>query len=363
MRKLATLTAVAAIVAAFGFATNAIAADQVVNDDVFNVAEPAPCNVATFNLTIQDGIDAAMAGDDVAVCPGTYVEDLEFTTNGLTIAAVDRTDKANTVIQGTFVVQPPLAFPECGEVATSGGLKLANINISANGVTITGFTIQSPAILAAGEYTCGLITDGTDNKIYHNRFLVSSGGQFGSMAIQTWALLNGTIRDNSGLTIIANQFDSSTIDTPFPGGRYFGVFINPQSEPTDRNPVIIAGNKFDGNLRRGVSVQRSFTDVKNNDIETELGNGEVGIQLDETTNSKVLDNEIEGDDGTFFFGIFLTDTAVGNVLADNEVENSREFDCRDASLGGGTAGTGNTWVDNVGALSSPLGICVADNDD
>jgi hypothetical protein len=312
------------------------------------------------------------AGDDVAVCPGTYVEDLEITTDGLTIAAVDRTDKANTVIKGFEVATPSSGFPNCGVAAGVVGTKLANINISANGVTITGFTIQSPAV-DADEYTCGLIVDGTDNKIYHNRFLVSSGDPV-SEAIQTWAGANGPIGDISGLTIIANSFDSSTMDLA-PNLGYEGVFINPQTATPDRNPVIIAGNNFAGNLLRGVSVVRSFTDVKQNTFVTALKSKDVdaalgtdtfprGIQVfSGTTNSKILDNNMdkgnkkEGGGEKFARGIVVGATATDNVLAGNHVRQSELFDCLDGSIGSGTAGTANTWINNTGTKSNPDGIC------
>jgi hypothetical protein len=50
----------------------------------------------------------------------------------------------------------------------------------------------------------------------------------------------------------------------------------------------------------------------------------------------------------------------GNTALDNGDENG-EFDCQDESKGesatDGTAGTENTWQENVGATADPAGIC------
>jgi hypothetical protein len=45
-------------------------------------------------------------------------------------------------------------------------------------------------------------------------------------------------------------------------------------------------------------------------------------------------------------------TVTGNTALDNG-----GFDCQDDSTGGGTAGTNNAWVDNVGRTDSPDGLC------
>ena len=354
MTRLAYLAGAAALAAALGLAGNAFADTFVVaGDNVDCVA-----GGAADATTIQGGIGAASAGDTVAVCPGTYSEDLEiFGLDGLTLIATDRADNTTTVIQG---------------VADSGGatfpFAVPNIDLQSHGVTITGFTIRSPAAVV-GEYASGLIIDGTDNKIYNNKFEVSCGTP-GSVAIQTWALANGSqgLGDISGLTIALNTFRSL-----FPNASgclgYEGVFINPQSAVNEEDPVVVSGNNFGGRLYRAVGVVRSYTDVGFNTIRTGLftqitddfGTVPIGIKVFDGSNSVIANNSIVG--GFFFFlprfntGIWLTADTAGNIVKNNVVQFSATNDCLDESTDTGTAGTANIWTGNTGFNADPADIC------
>ena len=270
MTRLAYLAGTAALAAALGLAGNALADTLVVDTD----GEGSVDDCAAFDVgysTIQDAINDAAPGDTVAVCPQTYAEDLDiFGKHGLTLIALDRASNATTIIRG---------------VANNGGqtfpFAVPNIDLQSNGVTITGFTIQSPAVTAAGQYTSGLVIDGTDNKIYKNAFKVSCGDP-GSVAIQTW--VNGTqgLQNISGLTIVENSFASSTLDaTPATTGclGYEAIFINNQLSADEADPVVIAGNTFAGRLYRGVGVVRSFTDVKFNSFSTTLFPQDTGVDF------------------------------------------------------------------------------------
>ncbi len=294
--------------------------------------------------------------------------------NGLSIAAYDRADKSNTVIQGVAVSTGP--FPTCGTVpAAVGGVSpgLANINVSARALTITGFTIQSPAVTAPGEYTCGVILDGRGHNIYQNAFKVSCGDP-GSVAIQTWGNANGPIGGIDNLHIIANSFSSSKLDTNDLCLGYEAIFINPQSAPESLHPVQIISNTFSGKMYRGVGVyDRDWTDIKYNSFKTKLsmvdtanyGTVPIGIKVWVGENSVVLGNEIRSKKrhGRFATGIWLNGGTNDNVVAENVVKGSEILDCLDGSIGGGTAGTDNLWQDNKGKKDSPVGICSKKKDD
>jgi len=51
-----------------------------------------------------------------------------------------------------------------------------------------------------------------------------------------------------------------------------------------------------------------------------------------------------------------TGTAHVAVTANTALDNTK-WDCQDESAGTGTAGTANTWTDNLGGTSPPAGLC------
>ena len=98
--------------------------------------------------------------------------------------------------------------------------------------------------------------------------------------------------------------------------------------------------------------------INENDIEN---SGDDGISLFDGTSNRFEENEITG---SALDGIRASAATSTNRFEDNEVAGSGVFSCEDASTGGGTAGTANTWDENEGeAPSSPLGICGDDDDD
>jgi hypothetical protein len=47
----------------------------------------------------------------------------------------------------------------------------------------------------------------------------------------------------------------------------------------------------------------------------------------------------------------------GSIIRDNDFRANARLDCLDTTAGTGTAGTGNTWTNNLGEESDPEGIC------
>ena len=46
-----------------------------------------------------------------------------------------------------------------------------------------------------------------------------------------------------------------------------------------------------------------------------------------------------------------------NQILDNHMSNNVGFDCRDDSVGTGTAGTANTWNNDMGTTQNRPGLC------
>lgn len=178
-----------------------------------------------------------------------------------------------------------------------------NIEILADDVTIHGFTIASPTVIAT-EATGGIILIGADIEIYDCGFVVATG--ISSVAIQTYheAVVEGDI---SGLHIHDCTFTNGTV---IGEGQYEGIYINPQFDTVDTaNPVIIENDTFDGTLTRAVGCERSYTVIRGNDISTTAGAPTTDVSSSAihavtwdgttaVTNVSILNNTITGDGST-----------------------------------------------------------------
>ena len=120
------------------------------------------------------------------------------------------------------------------------------------------------------------------------------------------------------------------------------------------NGVSLIGNTINSDHFAGIAIRGSADNVLirgNNIRNTTRG---VDVNSDAVGSSLVEWNVIHnaGD-----FGIYLRGVTSENEVTDNHVAGSGSFDCRDESSGPGTAGTANDWLRNVGATSSPVGLC------
>ena len=82
-----------------------------------------------------------------------------------------------------------------------------------------------------------------------------------------------------------------------------------------------------------------------------------GIFVEATalTHSTIKNNSTKGNAS---FGIRVAAGNTGNLIAnDNFTNGGGNNDCQDDSVGGGTAGTANTWKNDKGKRASPPAIC------
>lgn len=229
---------------------------------------------------IQQAIDDASPGDTISVADGTYEEDLVINVTNLTLES--KNGPAVTIIKGVATLpwgSWPLAAP--------------NIEILAAGVSINGFTIESPDV-PDGNYSSGIVLDGTDVDINDNDFVSIGAGDGGCVVIQTYRdNVLGYNSDISGLNIHDNDFSGA------PDG-YVGVFINHTLEGS--GIVTVQDNTFTGNMYQGVVTERSNVVITGNTL-TASGSGDAVILLDwgpsgdqsdsrELSNIAVTDNNI-----------------------------------------------------------------------
>ncbi|GAB1486383.1 hypothetical protein MASR2M79_14330 [Aminivibrio sp.] len=141
---------------------------------------------------IQDAIDAAAEGDTIQVKAGTYSEDLQISTNNLTLVSIDGPGLA--VVDGAGRTNPEIITVD-----------------SELGVTIDGFRILPETARTYGIYHDG-DTHNTDN--YHEQHCrgLSSYGFYMSFSYvtSTFTFSNNTmIECNDGVYVYG--FDGSTV--------------------------------------------------------------------------------------------------------------------------------------------------------
>ena len=297
MKKILTICVTAALV---------LAISRVAQGQPKVWAEVAPGEWQGYT-TIQAGINNVMVAGQIYVEAGMFQEDLVIPA-GKDGVELFGEDPSTTIIKGVDT-EPwgnwPLANP--------------NIEILASGVSINGFTIESPDV-PDGNYSSGVVLDGTDVEICDDNFVSIGTGDAGCVAIQTYRdNVLGYNSDISGLNIHDNEF-SGTLN-----GGYVGVFIN--HTLTGSGTVTVQDNTFVGTPYQGVVTERSNTIITGNYIETTLdytGYGIIVMDWDERdqNNVEITCNTIAGDPNGFAKGILIGDSGHTQALTDIMVTNN-----------------------------------------
>lgn len=331
------ISSVIAVFSAIGFALPAVA------DPVHNITQ------ATDHLTIQDGIDNAVAGDVINVDPGTFSENItlnkSITLNG-----------ANAGATGCGrVVGAPSPVTETVLTAPSGAI--LNLVGGCAGSTIDGFAFDGSSAASNG--------------------ISSSSGPLDDLTIQNnWiggTLGSGIFLNDSGIdvTVHQNELDGSAaggggyvhLDTDSFDGFYFtdncvlnaasgtGFFVdgNHNIGMSTRAPLI-SGNVLDGNAVGMNLGTRAFEDgsIVNNTFDSNIYDGLQGGIQNTTISGNLLDSNGR-------YGIALT--SFGSTDPTKGAQN--------CTL------TGNTFTGNVTAgllfsssqLAGTISTNVANNND
>jgi hypothetical protein len=227
---------------------------------------------------IQDAIDCAEPGDTISVAAGTYEEDLSIPEGKDNLELVGA---SGATIKGVAMVAAddwPLADP--------------NIDILADGVKISGFTIEGPDYVA-DYYSSGIVLDGVNIEIYDNDFVTTTAETVDELAhaITTYSKTVFADADVSGLNIHDNTFtgDGAT-------GSEF-IYINPH---TGTGAITIDSNEFGGAVYVGATVESGEVSFTNNTVINEVeSSGLYGVRFMDTTyeanyaNIVVSGNDIE----------------------------------------------------------------------
>jgi parallel beta-helix repeat protein len=353
-------------------ATSSSAATLLVSDG------GTPCPGATYT-TIQGAVDAAAPRDTIAVCRGTYAEQVTipagkdgiFLRSTEPLAAiieapavmsdpgdiVQITAARDVTLEG-FTVAGPLpnalfcsAFPRTGVRVAGGGSATLRFNhftqIRSADPSLRGCQNGMAIVVggrADGEVGSAFIVGNTIDEYQKDGVLV---GNAGSSAI---VLENLVIGDGPNGQIAQNGIEIGTgADGVVAWNRVSGQVYAPSPLASGLifnapGHIEATGNRVEKADYGIVALDVAGALISGNAVSTCRANG---IDLDEVTT---------GTSGTALFGndaydngidgIFVSARSVGNHVRENRMRGNARLDAEDSSTGNGTAGTGNAWVEN-----------------
>jgi len=279
----------------------------ILSAETINVPEDYP--------TIQAAINAATAGDTILVAPGTYYENL--------------------------VIAKSLTLKGAGNEITiiDGGGKGTGVNITADSVNMSGFTIRNSGD-GVHLYQCNGVTV-SNNKITSNKnqgvYVESSDGNTIRGNTITSNKLEGLLTQySSGNTISDNLVTSNTED---------GVYLLYSSNNT------VSGNIITSHASRpAISLEDSDGNTISNNT---LFSNEWGIDLYEASGNTIVGNTIANSD---YYGVDLFWSS-GNVFYHNNfIDNADQVYPSGMNVWNNSLGEGNYWSDYNGTDADGDGI-------
>jgi parallel beta-helix repeat protein len=374
---------------------------------------PLNCPHRDFT-TIQGAVTYAASGAHIMVCPGTYQEQVTIPagTDNLTLQsqkplqaiiqapAVMTTPKAIVLVQAQnvkiqqFTIQGP--GPACGDTleygvfVDNGSATIEHNHIThirdlelggqlcgdQNGV---GVQVGRRILGATGSATVrnnqiddyqknGITIDNAGSSADVENNLVQGFGPSATIAqngIQVSRGATGQVKNNtvSGNVYVGIQNASST-----------GILLYADPSTPPAGAVDVENNRLSANDTGVYAFQAaSSSEVENNKV---VNSTDDGVTVDTSDGLSVENNQVQGNDqGVGVYntsgaslqnnqakdnrsnGFFADTDTSGNTFQNDQASGSGTFDCRDRSIGTGTAGTANFWLNDHGDTSLPTGIC------
>ncbi len=248
------------------------------------------CANANFT-TIQSAVNAALPGDTISVCKGTYHELVTVSTANLTIEGAQAGNDART------------GRPAVNETFVDGSAGGGGFLINADNVTIDGFTIQNNG--AATNDGAGIETGASHsgytivNDVFRGNSIGveanSSGAQTSLIQFDLFDSNNNNAQSDAGNGIYSDQGSGSiTVDSnSFQGQNTGSVVFNAKASPGE-HAVTVTNNNISDAAAKFASV--TGLTVSGNTI-SGTGNGGI-ILAGGNTFTSVDSNTIQGDNGS-----------------------------------------------------------------
>ena len=375
----------------------------VVDDD--GQATPTSCGAsAATHDTIQEGVDAAVDGDTVKVCPGLYEENVNVaesliikgakagvdgktrTVNPANESVVHSVDpnlpifmlQADGIVLNGFLVEGNTNNAGIQTSPTFSGYQLLNnvvrdnvfgIYLHSGGPTNTlvrrnlldnnnqpGAASGNGIYSDQGALNISIVANRTEDQTNAGILFATAGTQQEGLVIQN----NRSLNDNTFIAlfntqnahVVANR-SNDNIDTDDFGST---IFVG-----GDSDAVVIQRNVLSNPGFAGIAVRDTlqvFSGAANVSILGNTVTGAEGAGIDVTADDfaavTARNNTLTNNSGD---GILFGAATNGNQIRFNTATGNLPFDCEDQSTGSGTSGTANTWAGNNGNTDSPDGIC------
>jgi parallel beta-helix repeat protein len=321
----------------------------------------------------------------VKVCPGTYFEHV-FISKRLRVVG-DLQNPSSTVIDGS--TSPPaddhVAIHDTSGVELAGFRVInANSNDAYIGLQRASDNKIHHNLIELNELACGpppsicfepvgiFLYDNSDrNDVYRNTVIGDNNVGFPPGPSERGIMLfcetnpcdENRIRNNSitnvfnGIQVTDGQGNVIDHNESFGNGRGFRQFES--NFPTGASRV--RQNRFHSNIEQfslgGDGINLSDTSGNTIHHNENNSNDRDGVHLGGNASGNLLNENVADDNGRD--GIRAESGATGNTIKNNKMGSvpNVEHDVHDDSTGAGTAGTANTWQNNMCNTSSPLGLC------
>jgi parallel beta-helix repeat protein len=220
--------------------------------------------------TIQEAINSANPGDTIFVKTGTYYENVVVNKSILLIGE----DPTMTIVDG-------------------GGRLIRVVEIMANNVTITNFTIRNNNAVASWESNNCIYLANFNNTLIQNNIITSRGGYGGGIVVI----------DSSNNNISGNTIET----TPNTGIRLYSTSNN-----------VVFSNGITNSSGIELNYNSSNNVISNNTVKA-YGSGD-GIAVVQSFNNTVSGNTVKN----MSWGIMLSWSSY-NTVSKNIITNSSEY--------------------------------------
>jgi hypothetical protein len=289
------------------------------------------CPTAHYT-TIQSAVDAAASGDTIYVCDGVYPEQVTIASKSKLHLVAVTPQGAVVHSQNPFSVNGGHGF-DISRFLIEGNGPGSGVGIQLNGVTANDNSIRDNLIRRVADGV--FVDDGNFGDIRVNTIQ-----QYGQYGVATFGPQNG---------IGASSQVSDNTLTGQPGSTGV-IFFQTGALPRVSGSVFanrISGNQGENGV--GILVANGAVSVIGNDV---FANG-TGLSLF-SGGQLIQANSFNNNQHQ---GIIAHSSVGGARFISNDARSNGGLDCQDTSHGTGTAGTANTWTNNLGLDASPPGIC------